>query len=369
VDPLYHVILAGGSGTRFWPESRRDRPKQFLALAGPEPMIAATYARCAASGPEDRIHVSGGLDQRDRVLAALPRLSPPRFIGEPVARNTAPAIGLSAMVLFLADPDAVAVFCPSDHVVADAAAFREAIARAAAAAASGDVLVTLGIAPSRPETGYGYIEAGEESGIPGVRRAARFTEKPDPETAATFAASGRHYWNSGIFIWKAASILAAIGRHHPGLARGLARIRDAARAAAGSGRIAEPFALPGVAEAVAEVFAGQPSISIDYAVMEKAPNVLVVPCDPGWSDVGSWDAAAEMAAADAAGNTLAGDVVGVDARGCFVRAGGRPVALVGVEDLIVVDAGDAILVCRKGRSQKVREVVAELARRGRGDLT
>jgi mannose-1-phosphate guanylyltransferase len=368
-ENLYHVIMAGGSGTRFWPASRRDRPKQFLNLVGSESMIRQTADRCAGSGPVERIYISAGEDHRAGVKAALGEFPDARFIGEPVGRNTAPAVGLSAMTLFLADPDAVAVFCPADHIYADLAGYRSAIDKAVEAAASGDYLVTLGIDPTRPETGYGHIEAGDVSEVDGVRHVKAFIEKPDEPRAKEFAASGCHYWNSGVFIWRVSSILAAIGRHHRVLAEGLTLFRNAARAAAGhDGPVTNPFSYPEVVQVVADVFKDQPSISIDYAVMENAPNALVVPCNAGWSDVGSWDAIAEIQPSGADGNQISGEVIAVHSKNNFVRAGNRTVALVGVEDLIVVEAEDSILICRKGSSQKVREVVAALSDKDRGDL-
>ncbi len=368
IDNLYHVLMAGGSGTRFWPVSRSGLAKQFLPLAGPTSLIRQTFDRCAGIGRAELIFVSAGERHREAVMQELPALEPHRFIAEPVARNTAPAVGLSAMRLFLLDPDAVAVFCPADHVFTDPGAYALAIEAAAGAAASGDWLVTLGICPTRPETGYGYIEAGEPSGIPGALGVARFVEKPDARTAERLAASGRHYWNSGVFAWRVASILAAIGRHYRSLAEGLTLFRKAVRAQVPEGPVQDPLALPGVARTLEEVFEAQPSISIDYAVMEKAPNVLVVPCDAGWSDVGSWDAVEELTRKDASGNALGDGVLAAGAKGCFVRGAGKLVALVGVEDLIVVDTDDALLVCRKGDSQRVREIVDLLKESGRDDL-
>ncbi len=369
IENLYQVLMAGGSGTRFWPVSRKGLAKQFLPLMGPASMLRQTFDRSAGIGPAELIFVSAGAVHREAVLRELPALAPHRFIGEPVARNTAPAVGLSAMCLFLLDPDAVAVFSPADHVFQDPRAFALSIEAAAGAAASGDWLVTLGIRPMRPETGYGYIEAGDPSGMPEARKVARFVEKPDAVTAERLVASGRHYWNSGVFAWRAASILAAIGRHHRALAEGLTLFRKAARAHVPEGPVRDPMALPGVARVVEDLFEAQPSISIDYAVMEKAPNVLVVPCDAGWSDVGSWDAIEEMAPKSVEGNSLQGDAVAVAAKSCFVRGDRRLVALVGVEDLIVVDTDDALLICRKGESQRVREVVERLRKDGRDDLT
>jgi mannose-1-phosphate guanylyltransferase len=370
IENLYHVLMAGGSGTRFWPVSRKDRAKQFLDLVG-DSMIRQTFERSAGIGPRDRIYVSAGIAHRDAVMKELPEITERRFIGEPVARNTAPAIGLSAMCLFLADPDAVAVFCPADHVFRDPEAYAEAIEAAVGAAASGDNLVTLGIRPTRPETGFGYIEAGDPSGIPGVSRVKQFVEKPDLETARKLVATGRHTWNGGVFIWRVSSILAAIGRHHRALAEGLTAFRKAVRAQVPDGPVEAPLALPGVAGKLEEIFREQESISIDYAVMERAPNALVVPCDAGWSDVGSWDAIAELVSAAKAGagdRTRQADSVAIESEGNFVRGGKRLVALVGVNDLIVVETDDALLICRKGESQKVREVVARLQKEGRDDL-
>lgn len=368
IENLYHVLMAGGSGTRFWPVSRRGRAKQFLPLVGEASMIRQTFERCARLGPAERIYVSAGTGHRDSVLAELPSMTPDRFIGEPVARNTAPAVGLSAMTLFLVDPDAVAVFCPADHVFSDPEGYGRAIEAAVGAAASGDYLVTLGIPPTRPETGYGYIEAGEVTAMPGARRVARFIEKPEAAVAARLAASGRHYWNSGVFIWRVQSILAAIGRHHRPLAEGLTRLRKAVRDQVPQGPVEAPLLLPGLPELLAEFFSEQEPISVDYAVMEKASNVLVVPCEAGWSDVGSWDAIEEMEEKDAQGNSLRGDVVAVGSSGCTVRGSGRLISLAGVNDLIVVETEDALLICRKGESQSVRAVVERLKDLGRDDL-
>ena len=368
IENLYHVLMAGGSGTRFWPVSRKSRAKQFLPLVGGQSMIRQTFDRCARLGPAGRIFVSAGEAHRDAVRLELPELGAGRFISEPLARNTAPAVGLSAMTLFLVDPDAVAVFCPADHIFADDEGYARAIDAAVGAAASGDYLVTLGIRPTRPDTGFGYIEAGAPSGMESTLRVERFLEKPDAATAEQLAASGRHYWNGGVFIWRVQSILAALGRHHRELAESLTRVRKAVRAQAPKGPVETPLELPGVAEVLAREFDTARSISIDYAVMEKAPNVLVVPCDAGWSDVGSWDAIDDLAPADSDGNSLRGDVVAVDSENCLVRGGERLISLVGVRDLIVIDTGDAILICRKGGSQRVRDVVEILEKKGRSEL-
>lgn len=359
----FHVIMAGGSGTRFWPVSRVARPKQFLTLAGDQSLLRQAWDRAASLSGRDNVFIAAGRAHREMVLAALPGLDPARFIGEPCARNTAPCVGLSALRLRRLDPEAVMVAAPADHLCTRPEALEAAIATAAEAARSTGALVTLGITPSRPETSFGYIEidpGGPASPPAGARRALRFVEKPDAATARTWLASGRHLWNSGIFIWRVGAILEAIERCAPDLWQGMMEID---RALGG----------PGEDDAVARVFEKLASISIDYAVMEKAPHVLVVPADPGWSDVGSWDAVAGLQPSDAAGNAVqsvaAGEALTLGARETFVYgASDRFIAVVGVEDLVIVDAPDALLICRRGDSQSVRAVVEALRARGRTDL-
>ncbi len=362
---VYHVIMAGGSGTRFWPVSRASRPKQFLSLVGDRPLLRQAYERAVAMSGPDAVYVAAGESHRGMVERALPGFDTRRLIAEPCARNTGPCVGLSALMLAELDPDAVMVVAPADHVYTRPQALADALAVAVNEARSADCLVTLGIRPTRPDTGYGYIEVmGDEAAREGVvRRTARFVEKPDEPTALAYLASGRFLWNSGVFVWRLRVILDAIARYAPDLNEGLGRIR-----AIRSG--------PGTQEELGAEFASMPSISIDYAVLEKAQDVRVVAVDPGWSDVGSWDAVAELQeAAHAAGHAQEQEederVVRVGSKRCFFfegTEGRRVVALVGVEDLIVVDAGDAVLICRKGDSQSVRTVVEALRSRGRNDL-
>ncbi|MGH9868343.1 MAG: mannose-1-phosphate guanylyltransferase [Candidatus Polarisedimenticolia bacterium] len=361
----YHVILAGGSGTRFWPVSRRARPKQFLALAGGRPLLRQAFDRAAAMSGPGRVFVSAGMAQRAQVSELLPELPEERFIGEPLARNTGPCVALSALRVSRLDPDAVLVMAPADHVYLDEAALRQAIQTAVGAARSSGALVTLGIRPLRPETGFGYIEVAQpgEAGDPpptGALRAARFVEKPDEETARGYVATGRHYWNSGIFIWTARAILEAVAACAPDIWLPLEGIRG------DLGTAGEPQALE-------EAFRKVPSISIDYAVLEKAPRVLLVPVDPGWSDVGSWDAVSQLHAGGPEGNAAGGEpgeAVFSEAKDCFVFRDGGPAttAVVGLEGIIVVVTHDAVLVCRKDRSQHVRDIVEALRQRGRTDL-
>ena len=359
----FHVIMAGGSGTRFWPVSRSSLPKQFLTLVGDRSLLRQAFDRAAAMSGEANVYVAAGHSHREMVLHALAGFPRQRLIIEPCARNTAPCIGLSALRLSRVNPDGVMVAAPADHLYTRPEALTRAISVAVQAARSTGALVTLGIKPGRPETGFGYIEVetGKGAALPeGVSRAARFVEKPDAATATAYMASGRHLWNSGVFIWKIGAILRAIETLAPEL---WSRLQEIDRALDG----------PGEEAAIAAGFSQMPSISIDYAVMEKASEVLVVPVDPGWSDVGSWDAASELQESDAGGNTIKnaadGETLLINSRDTFVYTStDRFVAVVGVEDLIVVDAPGAVLVCRKGDSQSVRAVVEALKARGRTDL-
>jgi mannose-1-phosphate guanylyltransferase len=344
------VLLAGGSGTRFWPLSRAKRPKQFLSLASDKTLLFETFARVEELAGAARTWVVCGRDHAALVREALPALPPAHLVVEPAARNTAPAIGLAAVEVSREDPAATLVVLPSDHHIADPAAFRAAL-RAAVRVAEGGDLVTLGIPPTRPETGYGYLRRGKlrEKGVYAVEA---FVEKPDAATAEKYLRDPAYSWNAGIFVFRADALLEAIRQHLPAVDAQLARIaRD-----------------PG---ALAEAFPRVPSISIDYGVMEKARRIaLVDPGAIGWSDVGSFAALAEVRPLDARGNALSGDALAIESDGCVVLSeGGRLVAAVGLRDVCVIDAGDAILVVPKHRAQDVRKVVDELRSRGRTDKT
>lgn len=344
------VIMAGGQGTRFWPASRRQRPKQFLALAGNErSLIQATAERLAPlSGPGALLVVTAE-EQLGLVREHLPEAA---VLCEPIPRNTAPCIGYAA-VRTLADVGDVPMVCvPADHIITGNEAllgvFREAIALARAR----DVLVTVGIEPTAPETGYGYIQAGAPlSGSSGFS-VERFVEKPDLETATGYIASGNYFWNSGIFIWRPSVVLQAIRQFLPALGAEL----ELMAAAIGT---------PREAAQTRESFARLESISVDYGIMEHAKNVVILPgAGFGWSDVGSWSAWAECLAktetSDKDNNLTKGQAVLVDSRDSVVVAEGRLVAVVGCSDLIVVETGDAVLVCRKDRAQDVKKVVDTL---------
>jgi len=357
---LYAVILAGGAGTRFWPASRTHRPKQLLPLAGAsdEALLAATVRRILPICPKERIFIATGRHLVDASRQALPELPAENFLAEPLARNTAPCIGWAAATLRRRDPDATLMVLPSDHFVRDEEGFRRALLRAVSAAEAG-FIATIGIAPTRAETGYGYIERGERLDEE-VYDVVRFIEKPDRARAEQYVATGKHFWNGGMFFFRASRMLEAIDAHLPALAGELRHLdEEAAR---------------GNEAAVLEAsFARMPSISIDHGVMEKVDRIAVAPGDFGWSDVGSWHSAWELLPKDAKGNAVSEADVLIDAEGNLVAdlgsQGAKPVvALVGVRDLVVVRTDDALLVLPRERAQDVRQVIEELKARGRTDL-
>ncbi len=351
-SPPIAVILAGGSGTRLWPLSRQSRPKQFLSLDGTPTLLEATVARLEPliSAAEAMVVTSASTAGGE----ALVHLSPYKTVLEPVARNTAPAIAVAAHYLLSAGADPVMAVLPSDHVIRKVDSFQACLKLALAGAADGK-LVTFGIAPDRPETGFGYIKAGAAGGD-GLCTVHAFKEKPDAETARKFLAEGGYYWNSGMFVWRASAILQAVRQNLPALAA----VLDAMSADMKAGQSFDA--------ALKAHFAEAPSISIDHGVLEKAAekagNLYLVPADIGWSDVGSWDAVYEISDKDADGNALRGDVLAVDCRNSFIRSDKRLVAAVGLEDISVVETADAILVSKHGQSQKVKNIVEALQQRG-----
>lgn len=346
----YAVIMAGGSGTRFWPLSRSTRPKQLLAL-GPDhrSLLRATAERVWDILPAERTFIVTSEQLREQVAQALPELAPSQILAEPVGRNTAPCIGWAATHVKRLDADAIMCVLPADHYIGDTKAYVDTLQRGIEAATHGDY-VTIGIRPTRAETGYGYIEVGAELD-PGVFRARRFVEKPDRRRAEQFVANGSFLWNSGMFFFLASRILEAIDEHLPGLGQELQRYDQAAKTG-------------GESALVKATYAQLPAVSIDHGIMEKVSAVSVVPGSFEWSDLGSWTSAWELAPQDEQANVLPTGGIAFDARGNYVTApDGKLVALVGVDDLIVVDAGDALLVVPKGRAQDVREIVATLRKR------
>ena len=344
--------MAGGIGARFWPISRRRKPKQLLDLLGEGSLIEQTMERIAPLvAPECRWIVTSR-PQVEMIRGLSPNLPENRFIVEPIGRNTAPAIGLSAVHLLRSDPDAVMIVLPADHRIGNVEQFRECLRKAVEMTAQSDRLATLGIEPSRPETGYGYIQmdrAAKEL-APGVWRVKTFAEKPNPATAKLFLESGEFLWNSGIFVWRADVILRQLSEFQPKWYGGLQEIAGA-------------IGTPDEDEVTRRVFSALKGISIDYAVMEYAPHVIVVQGTFDWSDVGSWDEIWRLLPRDAEGNACRGAARLVQSKNSMVLAKERLIALVGVDDLIVVGAGDAILICPRNESQRVRAIVDELEKR------
>lgn len=353
MSSIQPVILSGGSGTRLWPLSREAYPKQFLPLAGELTMLQATWQRIAplaARGPlvianeEHRFVAAEQLQQVDAEPAAI--------ILEPVGRNTAPAIAVAALEATRDGADALLLVLPSDHVITDEAAFRSAVQAAAGAAEAGK-LVTFGIVPTGPETGYGYIKAADGQGL---RAVERFVEKPDLDTATGYVASGQYYWNSGMFLFKASRYLQELERFQPAMLAGSRQAWQQARRDADFTRLDK------------DAFTAVPSDSIDYAVMEKTADAVVIPLDAGWNDVGSWTALRDVSQQDGDGNAHQGDVIAIDCRNTYAYAQ-RLVALVGLDDVIVVETDDAVLVGKADRMQEVKTVVAQLKAEGRSEAT
>jgi mannose-1-phosphate guanylyltransferase len=347
----YVVLLAGGSGDRLWPMSRGGRPKQLVRLRGDRTLVAETLDRIAPLVDVGSSLVMTNAAQRERVQGELPAVPPERVVGEPIGRNTAPAIALAARLLVENDPDATLVVLPADHVVVDAEAFRAAVAVALGAAESERALVTLGIVPTRPETEYGYIRAGGATSLEGVLSVARFEEKPDRARAESFIAEGGHYWNSGMFVWRADRFLKDVAAHLPEVAGALDRVTASPGDDAFAGQVAE--------------FYGEvPNVSVDYGVMEKAKGVLVVPAEFGWDDVGAWTALQRVWGSDGRGNTLRGDVVIVDTEDSIIYSEGGTVAVLGLSGVVVAHTPAGTLVCPAKRAADVRLIVNELKLRG-----
>ncbi|APP01294.1 mannose-1-phosphate guanylyltransferase/mannose-6-phosphate isomerase [Xanthomonas perforans] len=347
------IILSGGSGTRLWPLSRESYPKQFLPLVGDKSMLQSTWLRAAPVAGHAPIVVA---NEEHRFMAAeqLQQLGvkPSAILLEPKGRNTAPAIAVAALEATRDGADPLLLVLPSDHVIQNEAAFQAAVTLAATAAEQGK-LVTFGIKPTAPETGYGYIKAGAGTGASAVER---FVEKPDLATAQSYLASGEYYWNSGMFLFRASRYLEELRKFHPAIA-------DACQKAWENGKRDADFT-----RLDKDAFAASPSDSIDYAVMEKTADAVVVPLDAGWNDVGSWSSLLDVSSQDAQGNAHHGDVIQLDCQNTYAY-GSRLIAMVGLEDVVVVETPDAVLVGHRDRIQEVKDVVSQIKTAGRSEAT
>jgi len=349
----YVVIMAGGSGTRFWPASRKKQPKQFLSIGADRSLLRQTAERVVEMVGWDHLLVVTAEVHARHAQLELAELPEENLLIEPEGRNTAPCIAWATAVIHRRAADAVVAVLPADHFIADPAAFRAHLETALAEARPAEGaprIVLLGLVPTRPETGYGYIQAGEPIEAHEVRQVARFVEKPDRETAERYLAEGGYLWNSGMFIFHVDAMRTALAEHLPELATKVDELVESPRK-------------------LKALYPELPSVSIDYGVMEKAAGVVVLPSNFPWSDVGSWDAAHEIQRKDAAGNVALGDALLIDAKNVLVDArAGRLVAVVGVEELVVVDTVDALLVIPRGRAQAVKAVVDHLRDQERDEL-
>lgn len=341
----YFVIMAGGRGERFWPLSTDLVPKPFVSLTGKKTLIEMTVDRAKRIVPIGRIFVVLGREHLPAAKKCLPELPGRNFIVEPVGRDTAPCVGLAATMLHLRDPGAVMVILPSDHYVSDENKFVNLIREAVKMARRGDHLVTIGIIPERPETGYGYIKTRKKA-LPATSsdcyEVTRFVEKPDLAKARRYVREGGYYWNAGIFVWQARVLLEGLKGHMPVLYEGLEELRGAL--SRGDGKKAET------------IFTGFEKVSIDYGLMEKAKNVLMMPAKFRWDDVGTWTSLSRVLDTDDAGNVLRGRTVALDADNCVIISDSVPVAALGVSGLIIVASKDGILVCDASKAQEVRQI-------------
>lgn len=348
---MYVLIPAGGSGTRLWPSSRSNHPKQLLNLTGRATMIQETLRRIDKFVPAEQILVITEKSHAGEIQAQIPEVPAQNFLIEPARRDTAAVVGLGAMQVFKRDPNAVVAALHADHLIAKPKAFLKVLRQAEKIALEQDVIVTIGIHPTHPATCYGYIGLGEElsqRGTGEVFRVKKFTEKPNLPLAQAFLATGEYFWNAGMFIARASVILDAYRKHAPKLYAGLEKI-------------AESIGTKQEEAVLEEVYNKLPKEPVDTAIMEKTDNIVVIPADIGWSDIGSWNMLKEVLPNDASGNLALGDHIGIDTANTVVYAQeGRLVATIGVKDMIVIDAGDALLVCPLDQAEKVKKMVDKL---------
>ena len=351
---VYPVIMAGGGGTRFWPLSRKETPKQLLSLSGKDAMINETIARLVQVADSDSIFIVTNAAQAKKMTRITAgRVPQGNILKEPSARNTAACVGYAAIKILKTLGDGVMVVTPSDAYIRDEKEYARLLRVAIQAAEEKNALVTVGITPTFPATGYGYICCEQDVGT--VKKVKRFVEKPDLETAKAYLASGDYVWNSGVFVWKASVILEKFRTLLPDIYEDLEKLAAA-------------FGSPDEEKVLEEVYPQIRSISVDYGIMEKSDNILVVPGEFGWNDVGSWDMMNVLHAEDAKGNIALGDALVLDSTNTTVYAGSRLVAVVGVDDLVVVETEDAVMVCPKSKAQDVKKLVDALKEQKRTDV-
>lgn len=352
---MYAAIIAGGSGTRLWPRSRQEKPKQFHVLYGEKTLLQQTVERLEPMVAKDQFYVIANKSHRDSVMSQVDWLPERNFVGEPVAKNTAPAVGIIATLIAHSDPNAVILITPADHIILKQKQFRRILEVAERVASEGQNVVTIGIRPTCPETGYGYIQMAEEKHIDGdvdIHKVVSFKEKPDTKTAEDYVASWHYVWNAGMFVWSVKTIMELYRDHAPDIYKLLIRYDGA-------------IGTPDEQKVFEEVYEAFPSISVDYAIMEHAENISVIPASIGWSDLGSWSSVYEMMEKDEEGNAVTGDTLTLDTHNCLVHAGDRLVCTVGLDNMVVIDSGDVVVVMPKGRSQDVKVLLDEIKKRGR----
>lgn len=345
------VIMAGGKGERFWPKSRTNLPKQFLRLAGYQSMIQNTVSRLEKLTDISNVYIVTNQSYCELIHEQLPLLPKENIIVEPVGRNTAPCIGLAAVHISQTKPDSTMIVLPSDHMIRNEDEFVDMLKVGVEVAHRDNNLVTLGVTPSYPETGYGYIECTNEKETvitQNVFKVKRFVEKPNYETAKGYLSSGRFLWNSGMFIWRTSVILEMIKKHMPSLALSLEEIDKAYKQGDSGETIIEQFV---------DHIEGD---SIDYGVMEKADSIFVIPCQFGWDDVGSWTSLDRISESDENGNIITGQVISIETKNCIIEANNKLIATLGVDNLIIVDTEDVTLICSKDRAQEVKSILQEL---------
>jgi mannose-1-phosphate guanylyltransferase len=357
---LYAVVLAGGRGTRFWPRSRRRQPKQLMSFGDGRTLLQQTVDRLSPLIPPQNVWVFTNQFLATAVTRQLRDVPRAQVIAEPTQRNTAPCAGLAAELISAKDPEAILAVLPSDHAVLKPAAFRKIIRLAAQHAKRGEIVV-LGIRPRWPETGYGYMEFSKAPALspPRALPVKRFREKPTLPVAQRYVAAKRFFWNSGMFFWKASVIRDALRRYLPETAAVLSSIGERANRTSSAARLTK---------VLNELYPSCQNISVDYAVLEKASNVVGIPCDIGWNDLGSWQAVYDLLPHEGNGNVMRSEGLLLDASGLYVDVPGKLVAAVGVQNLVIVETADALLIVPRDRAQQVSRLVGELEKAGRDDL-